>query len=182
MPLVLESSIRLTLRALCRSHDRAKENFDLNFLLVAVRNVHNLIESFLPNGRSGLFKGSILAFDRHLTDRSLTFLIALNADFKRGIEEHQRSRDLKSAGQIKQFITRLECQRRRINHTEAVCREPLLYNEVDNCKGLGIEALVTLVIANVGTRPIGRDNLCWPEMQLGKGGFSGRRRAAKHDD
>ncbi len=179
---MLKPTVRLSLRVLCRSHDRAKKNFDLHFLLVAIRNLHNLIESFLPNGFSSLFKSAVLAFDRRPADRPLTFLIALDAGFKRSIEEHECGRNLIFPGQIKQFLPRLECQRRRINHAEAICHHPLFHNEVDNRKSLGVKALVTLVVANVRTRPIRRNDLGRPEMQLGKGGFSASRGATQHHD
>jgi hypothetical protein len=42
---------------------------------------------------------------------------------------------------------------------------------MDQRKSLGIEALVTVVVANARARPIGRDNLGWPKVTLGESGF-----------
>ena len=84
--------------------------------------------------------------------------------------------------QIEQLLPSLTGQRRRVNHAETVHRKPLFYKEMHQRKGLCVIALVTFVVADVGARPIRRNDLGGPKVPLGKCGFPASRRAAKHDD
>lgn len=53
---------------------------------------------------------------------------------------------------------------------------------MDQGKGLGVESLVAVVVANQGASPVGGYYLGGPEVMFGEGGFSTGRGAAQHHD
>jgi hypothetical protein len=139
-----------------------------------------LAKSLLTNRRFGLLKGLVLTLDDYPAHGALALFVALDASFERHIEKHQRGRDLVLSCQVEQLLPRLRGQRRRVNHAESVHCKPLFYKEMHQRKGLCIEALVTFVVADVGARPIRRNDLRGPKVPYGKSGFPASRRAAKH--
>jgi hypothetical protein len=70
--------------------------------------------------------------------------------------------------QVEQLLPSLSGERRRVNHAETVQCEPLLYQEIHQRKSLGIEALVTFIVADEGACPIRRNNLGGPKVPFGK--------------
>ena len=113
---------------------------------------------------------------------SVANFVAFNAGLKRHIEEDQGSGHLMLLGQVKQFFPSHGGQRRGIDHAESIYHKSLFYKEIHQGKGLCIESLVTLVVADMRPGPIGGDDLSEPEVALGKCGFPAGRRAAEDND
>jgi hypothetical protein len=113
-----------------------------------------LVKSLLPNRRLGLLQGLALPLDNCPADRTLTLGITFEAGFQGHVEKDQRRRNMASSCQIEQILPRLGGQRRRVNHAKPVHRKPLFQQKMQQGKGLRVEALVALVIANEGASPI----------------------------
>ncbi len=169
-----------TLGSLGGPQNWAELNFNLD--VFQVRKFHDLVESFLANRRFGLLKGQVLALDDGPAHGALALGVALYASFQGHIENHQSRGNLEPLPQVEQILPCLRGQRSRVHHTQAIHRKPLFDKEMHQRKGLGVAALVTLVVADAGARPIRRDDLGGPEVTFGEGGFPASRRAAKHHD
>jgi hypothetical protein len=164
--------------ALPGSHDWAEEDFNLEMSCILVGNLDHLVKSLLAERRFALFEGSVLALDNGTAHRALALHVALHAGCEGHIKNQKSRWDLVPLGQIEQIFASLGGERRRVNHAEAVRREALLYDKMYQRKGLGVEALITLVVADVGTRPIRGYDLGGPKVSLGECGFPASRRAA----
>jgi len=158
---------------------RAEKDLNLDLLQIPLLEFHHLIESLPPNRLFAGIKALVLALDDCLADGTLAFSVTFNAGFQRHVEQDQSGGNLELPGDVEQVSPGLGGQRRRVHHAQAVQCKPLFYKEMHQGKGLGIESLVTLVVAHQGAGPVRRDDLGGPKVPLGKGGLPTSRRAAK---
>lgn len=146
--------IGFAIRALRRTYYGAEENLDLGLILIAIRNFQNLCESLLADCGASLLEGPVMPLNDRSSYRALPLLISLYAGFKRGVHENEGHGDLMLPCQLQQVLASLGSQRCGIDHTKAIRYDPLFNDEMDQGKCLCVEALVALVIANLGTRPV----------------------------
>ena len=93
-------------------------------------------------------KKAVLALNHRPPHRALAGLIAGDTDLQRNVEEKNHTRHAMLAGQVEQGLACLMCERRGIDHAEAVEAQALLDDEIHQCESLGGVALVTLVVAH----------------------------------
>jgi hypothetical protein len=160
----------------------AEHDFKAYRIEFPVVKFQDLVKTLLADCGLRLLKDFILPFDHLPSHGPLALLVALHAGFKRHIEEHGNNWNLESFGQSQEFAASRRGQGRRVHHAKAVETKALLDQKMHQGKGLGVKALIPLVITYPSPCPIGGDDLGWPEMARGEGGFPAGRRSAQHDD
>lgn len=167
----LRSSGRARIRPLGALH-WPEEDFNLELVRIASLKLYDLIKPLLSNQVLRQLEGLVLALDDGAPHGTLPLLVTFDAGFQRYVKEDQRRRYLTLLCQTQQILTSLGGQRRGVHYAQPVQRQSLHEQEVDQVKGLLVEALIAFVVANERAGPVRRNDLGGPKVPFGKCGFS----------
>jgi len=131
-----------------------EDNFNLNFVQVAVTKLNNLVKAFLPNVRLGLAKSQVVTLDYRSADRPFSQAIALDTFLQRHVKQEDCTRNLKPLRQFQELPTVGRRERGGIHHAEPVQAQAQFRQVAHQGERLGIVSLVPLVVAHPATRPI----------------------------
>jgi hypothetical protein len=155
-----------------RPLDGPEQDFDLDTFQIALCEFHNLPKSFLANRVLRLHEVLILTLQNRTAHGAFALLITLDARFQRHIKKQQGCGHLAPLRQSQQVLSRLIGERGGVDDAQTIQREPLFDEELNESKGLRVEALIAFVVANEGARPIGGNDLGWPKVAFGKCRFT----------
>lgn len=132
----------------------------------------DLLPTFGGGVEQRLLQETGVVGDNLLFDAAGTLPVARQADVRRRVEDEQAAVVAEVTRLRAQAEARIGTQRGAISHREASQVQALLYDVVEEVKGVAVDLLVVLVIADHSATVIGRDDACWYEALRRECAFS----------